>query len=220
MVFERLFFPFSLLLARYAPQTCAACDAVVPEGHAFCAGCRVSVEHLENVDPAELRPLVQNLAVSAPFLYAGALATAVRRFKYEDRSDLGTPLGKVLAGAVERPEAPVDFVVPIPSTPSRLATRGCNPAAQMARPLAARWGSPFLATALRRKESPHQAGLSGEERRRLHDGIFQATTHRMHSAHIALVDDVVTTGATLAAAQAALFDAGAAKVTCFALARA
>jgi predicted amidophosphoribosyltransferase len=114
----------------------------------------------------------------------------------------------------------IDFVVPIPSTPARLAERGRNPAAQLARPIAERLGKPMIVDALVRTETARQATRSGQERRLGMVGVFRASTRKVQNARILLVDDVVTTGATLTAATEALYAGGACMVHACALTRA
>src|SRR5262249_56936842 len=65
-------------------------------------------------------------------LYGGALATAIRRFKYDDRPDLARPLGSLLVLAALHPLAQGDVVVPVPLHPRRLTERGYNQAALIA----------------------------------------------------------------------------------------
>lgn len=213
------------LLAVYAPRTCASCDATVSENYVFCTGCVVTIERLSFEPEAD---------VYAPYVHGGAMALAVQRLKYEGRGDLGTPLGELLAASVATwlteatpeteaslgAEHAIDFVVPIPSTPARLAERGRNPAAQLARPIAERLEKPMVVDALLRRETARQATRSGQERRRGMVGVFQASTRKVQNARILLVDDVVTTGATLAAATEALYAAGACTVHACALTRA
>ncbi len=211
--------PFAILrhlVAVYAPRTCASCDATVPENHVFCTGCVVTIERV---------PGHRNDAdVHAPYVHGGAIALAVQRLKYEGRGDLGAPLGELLAAALLPAPASfaseIDFVVPIPSTPARLAERGRNPAAQLARPIAERLNKPMVVDALVRTETARQATRSGQERRRGMLGVFRASTTKVQNARILLVDDVVTTGATLAAATEALYAGGACIVHAYALTRA
>ena len=148
----------------------------------------------------------------------------IGRFKFEGAVDLARPLAERLTAAVraagiDRP----DCVVPVPLSHSRLAERGFNQAWELARRVARALRVPSLPNALLRAiDTPHQAGL--ERRARLSNlhGAFTAAAphrHKLAGRHVALVDDVMTTGATVAAAAAALRRAGVARVQVWVLAR-
>jgi ComF family protein len=191
---------FSLL----APPRCAACDARVPLRTAFCAPCASSIVRLPR-------------GAGAPFEYGGALARAIARCKYEDRPDLARPLGALLAEVPELADAHV--VVPVPMHPRRLAERGYNHAALLARPVAARLGARFAPTALRRtRDGERQARLEKEARRRNVAGAFEGVPAALRGRRVLLVDDVRTTGATLRACAEAATEAGAAGVATLVLA--
>lgn len=188
-----------------APPACAACDEPCRPTRSFCDVCQVS---LEPAEPGK---------TFCAFGYGGALRSAVIRLKYEGRSDLGRPLGRLLLAAARGAVGPADLVVPVPLHPVRLAERGYNQATLLAREVAPELGS--LSIALRRREARHrQATLGREDRLSNLQGAFVASP-RAAGRSVLLVDDVCTTGATLAACEAALRAAGASAVHTIALAR-
>ena len=114
--------------------------------------------------------------------------------------------------------APPQLLLPVPATPARLRERGFNQAAELARRLAVRLGIPWqTGRLLRTREADHQRGLSAPQRRRNMRGAF-ACRGRL-PARVALIDDVITTGATARAASAALKGAGVEWVEVWAVAR-
>jgi ComF family protein len=201
-----------VVLSLLAPPRCAACDAPVPMLRAFCAPCATTVVRAS-----------EHAHVTAAFVYGGAVARAVARCKYEDRPDLARVLADLLWRALEGDAAPCscDVVVPVPLHATRLAERGYNQAALLARPIARRLGAPMLARALARvRNTPRQATLDRAARLANVDGAFAARSPRnIAGAHVLLIDDVCTTGATLGACERALLHAGAAAVTCAVVAR-
>jgi ComF family protein len=148
--------------------------------------------------------------------------------KYEDRPDLGRPLGHLLASALQphasmlfRPRAAITgaahddaVVVPVPLHPTRLASRGFNQSGLIADHVAKHLRARFWPLALGRvRDTPHQVAL--DRRSRLENvagAFFVRNPPAVHGRWIILVDDVRTTGATLDACTRVLLAAGAARV--------
>jgi ComF family protein len=145
--------------------------------------------------------------------YGGALASTLLRLKYGNRPDLGAALGELLCPVVLSHLDPseIDVVVPVPVPYSRLATRGYNQAALIARPLVSSLHARFEPRALcRRETSVRQATLNRNERLSSAQEAFTLRKGKsMEGQRVLLVDDVSTTGATLAACRALLESAGA-----------
>jgi ComF family protein len=194
-----------------SPPACAACDARIRSRTAFCPTCAATVL----LDPGGGEgPLALGL-------FGGALATAIRRMKYDDRPDLARPLGALLATRCRGAHVAADVVVPIPLHPSRRAARGYNQAALLARGPASQIGARFAPLALARiTDTPHQAELGRDARALNVAGAFRVRDRaRIERERVLLVDDVLTTGATLEAAAAALLEAGAREVRMAVVAR-
>ncbi len=160
----------------------------------------------------------------AAFVYGGAVARAIVRLKYERRPDLARPLGDLLWSAVIpcASELRTWVVVPVPLHPGRLAERGYNQAALLARRMAWRLGAPVRAMALARLlDTPRQATLERAVRITNVAGAFRVRQPgAIAGRSVLLVDDVRTTGSTLGACTAVLMAAGAARVRTAVLAQA
>lgn len=195
-----------------APPTCGACDLDLRTPEAgFCAGCATLIE------PAH-RTLQPPAPSAALFVYGGPLATALQRFKYNRRTELANPLSALLCTAVVAYAGRVDVVVPMPLHRKNLSERGYNQVALLSRPLARRLGVPMTVTQLKRvRPTDRQANLPREQRYQNVRGAFRAQPPT-DGRRALLVDDVRTSGATLAEAAEALREAGATEVFTLALA--
>lgn len=194
------------LTSLLSPPACAACDEPLVRRSVFCARCAATVAW---ADPFE----------GAACVYGGAISEAIVRMKFARRADLARPLSHLLFRTALAFERPFDFVVPVPLHRLRLAERGFNQSALLARPVARVLSVPFLPVALERtRATPRQTDLDADARRASVLGAFRARDERVRGARLLLVDDVRTTGATLDACALALGDAGALSVDVLALA--
>lgn len=211
-----------------SPPACAGCDVPVPATSVFCAMCAETTirphlldrEHASHAAQGSIE--VAGVRVVAFASFAGGIADAIRRFKYGDRPDLARPLGELLLTAARDAAMHADLVVPVPLHPRRLAERGYNQAALLAAQVTGGLAAPHAARALcRLRPTAQQAHLPRDLRLQNVAGAFRVREpERVQGRSIALVDDVATTGSTLAACQAALMEAGAASVTGLVLASA
>ena len=155
------------------------------------------------------------------YLYQGPVREAVHALKYNHLSALARPMGEMMAGYVEAEALPVDLVVPVPLFGRRQRLRGYNQSALLARELARLGMLPVAEGGLarRRDTAPQARGVDAEARRRNVAGAFAADGRRVEGRRVLLIDDVMTTGATLDACAQALRQAGAASVWVLTFAR-
>lgn len=157
-------------------------------------------------------------ATCAVFLYGTPVDRLLPRLKFHHDLAAGRLLAELMIPSLEtraRPEA----LVPVPLHRDRLRRRGYDQALELARPLARRLGLPLLPLALRRiRNTTPQSELDAAGRRRNLRAAFQAGSDPL-PGHVALVDDVMTTGQTLHAAATALRRAGVARVDAWVCAR-
>ncbi|KIH76075.1 hypothetical protein GFER_12550 [Geoalkalibacter ferrihydriticus DSM 17813] len=231
------------LLRLFLPPCCPLCDARLADdearSHCFCALCRSGMrflaspccprcslpypapggsDHLCETCQRQEPPFVWAAAVGH---YEGALRQAVQDFKFGGRLDLDRPLGVLLlerTGDRIRAFAP-DLVIAVPLHVTRLRERSYNQSLLLARALAKPLRLPAPARLLVRvRVTGNQQGLTGAQRRRNLRRAFCATGE-VAKRRVLLVDDVMTTGATVAECSSALIRAGAAEVAVVTLAR-
>jgi ComF family protein len=133
---------------------------------------------------------------------------------------LGRVFGSMMIRAYPRDQR-FDMLVPVPAHWRRRLWRGFDQAEVLARELSRRTGIPAVRALRRKRHTDPQAGLTRRQRRENIRGCFQtAAPEAVRGRRVLLIDDVLTTGATVNAAAAALKQAGAAHVAVFTLARA
>jgi ComF family protein len=200
------------LLNFMAPPFCACCGFPFEydEGEgALCAACQA--DH-----PAWNR-------ARAVFAYDDASRGLVLGFKHADRTDAGPAFGGWLARAGAELLTDADIVAPVPLHPTRLVARRYNQSALLAQAAAKAAGKRCIPDLLRRTKRTHsQGGLGARARRRNVQGAFALRpvwAEAVKGAHIVLVDDVLTTGATVESCARCLSAAGAESVDVLTLAR-
>ena len=192
-------------LARFAPPTprCQRCALDVPATVTLCGSCLA--------DPP---PFVRSVAALA---YSHPWDGLITHFKFHAALDLAPLLAARLLEAVQCSDVPhPSLLLPVPLSPQRLRERGYNQAWELARRLGRALHCPADARLLLRvKDSPHQLAFPRAQRAANVRGGFAVEPLRrseLRERHIALVDDVMTTGATAAEATRVLLQAGAASV--------
>jgi predicted amidophosphoribosyltransferase len=183
------------LLDLLAPPECPACalDWSPADGAAsFCPACAPLLE----LPPDQLRPPADDAAAT---VFQGPAADAIRRFKYAGNRSAAPCLATLLVDAAVGYAGAIDAVVPMPLHPSKLRGRGWNPSVLLAKPVAAALAVPLRTRWLSRQRATRdQAGLS--RKARLHNVLGAFTAREVPPQRVLLIDDVRTTGATLAEA--------------------
>lgn len=208
---------------------CLLCGSAAPESN-LCSGCRADLPWLDaNVCSSCAHPLpAPGLCgrciaepphydrVVAACRYAFPLDGLIQAYKYSGRLVAGTALASLLADRIgQRP----DLIVPIPLTAQRLRERGFNQALELARALGRQTGVPVHAQlCVKTRDTPPQTRLPWKERRKNIRGAF-VVEGGVAGCHVAVVDDVLTTGATLSELARNLKRAGAVTVTGYVIAR-
>jgi ComF family protein len=196
------------IAATVFPMRCPGCGCAAEP---VCASCAAGLRAAPTAPP----PAGVDAWV-APFAYAGVARELIARVKYRGTHAAVQWLADAIVCEVARLGIAdrVDAVVWTPTTPARRRARGFDHAELLARPVARSFGFPVMPL-LRRLPGPPQTGLPAAERRR--GPVFAARNTAPFA--VLLVDDVATTGATLAAAATALRDVGVARIAAATAAR-
>jgi len=218
---------------RAWPAHCLACGGRGTAGRDLCAACHAGLPWLRTACPRCALPLPGPAdacgeclrtppplqAVHAAFVYAPPLDRLLPRFKFH--ADLAA--GRVLAALMRETTpsfSPDAVIVPVPLHRERLRMRGYDQALELAKPLAAARGLPLRDDLLHRaRATAAQSRLHAGQRKRNLRNAFEVDASAPLPACVVLVDDVMTTGATLHAAAKALRKAGVARVEAWVCAR-
>jgi competence protein ComFC len=205
----------SWLGAILAPPLCWGCRSPAPAGQPLCPACRGTLRWL-GAAPVWLA----GVEAWAPVAYEGAGRELVKALKYRGAEGLAGPLAAQMAA--NAPSGLLDGVlVPVPLHPTRLRRRGYNQARLLAAALAERSGLELRDCLDRRGRDPPQAGRGRSERIAFSAGGIELRPDAgAPPGRVLLVDDVITTGSTLAASAGSLRAAGARTVRAIAYARA
>ena len=208
----------------------AACSGCGREGEPLCGECRPALDARLALPggtpiglPADLPAPLLQLEWCAPF--AGPVRAALHDLKYAGERRLAVPLGDALARRWARVGTGAQLVVPVPVHAERERRRGYDQAALIAAVAGERLGLPVKRALERQRATVAQFELGRDERAANVDGAFRLRASQPGVARaisgqwVLLVDDVVTTGATLAACANALERGGALAVSAIAVAR-
>lgn len=213
------------LLNFILPPLCLGCHKNIAENHFFCASCWKELDFITPSFcpimgvplPYSIEGFISLEAFHSPPPFSRARAAVhhkdlarrlVSQFKYNDKLELSQPLANLMYKAGREFWKDCDFLVPIPLHYFRFWARHYNQAAELAKALAILSQKPILFSALKRiKNTQRQVGLNAIARKRNIQGAFcvnEKYLPQLKNAHIVLIDDVYTTGATIKAACTAL----------------
>lgn len=201
-----------------AAPLCDGCHADLPwHSQPHCPQCAIPTPAGQLCGNCLKHPPAFDRSVAA-LLYAFPLDRMIPRLKYQGQLTIAPALGECLAQAVDGAPRP-DRLVPMPLHAQRIRERGFNHASEIARVVAKRLGLVLDTESCQRvRDTPPQMGLKHDARRRNVRGAF-ACGGDVRGLHIALIDDVMTTGTSLDELAATLKRAGAREVSCWVAAR-
>jgi ComF family protein len=196
------------------PSNCILCGGAGDEDIDLCRDCAADLPRNE---PPCAPPFSSSFV---PFRYAYPLDHLVRGLKYRNELACGRVLGQLFAKRLLEARAPLpEAIVPVPLAPGRYRQRGYNQASELALPIRRATGLELRSDiVIRQRETIEQAGLDRKARLRNVTGAFAAVAP-LHARHVAILDDVVTTGSTVRELAQVLRQAGAERIAVWAIAR-
>jgi len=197
---------------------CGPCAAALPRHGSQCRVCGAPFEGQDLCGRCQRRPPPVARTI-APFRYAAPVSDAIHKLKYHRALAYGRDLGLLLARELERGDAPrPDALLPVPLHWRRRFWRGFNQSREIAVQVSDYLGIPLADDLVeRRLPTSPQVGLKPAQRRRNLRGVF--VVRRRPPAHVAIVDDVVTSGSTVSELARCLRRAGCREVSVWAVTR-
>lgn len=197
---------------------CNACNDALPWNRCACPRCAIPLPSPDVCGECLKKP-PHVTATHACFVYGFPLDRLVPRFKFHSDLAAGRLLAELMVEGLAGASVP-DALIPVPLHLTRLRKRGYDQALELARPLSRALQIPLLADRLlRTRATAPQSELHADARQRNLRGAFALQAGLAMPQHVALVDDVMTTGATLEAAAKTLLRAGVARVDAWVCAR-
>lgn len=197
------------------PPRCVFCDALRTSGtDAVCPDCTARSTWLRHPVLTDYFPQPAWGQIMALCRFSGPVTEAIHRLKYQERRDMAPELARLLAPLVRA--ASYDWIIPVPLADARLRERGYNQSQLLAATLARSLHIPFAIAGLARvRATASQVGLPARTRVKNLRGAFAVRGPagvRFRQARILVIDDVLTTGATMHECARALRRAGAQRV--------
>jgi ComF family protein len=200
-----------------APRSCVFCGTLSDAGESsICGACFEDLpwnERASSPTPGIFECSIAMLHYSFP------VDAAIKALKFNRKLFYAPAFSEVLCNAEDLLPDGIDAVLPVPLHWRRKAYRGFNQATEIAKPLARLLGLPLLRGFRRCKATPKQSGLAAKDRTQNLRHAFEATRTITHS-HVLIIDDVLTTGATVRAVAKVLLANGVSDVSVLTVARA
>ncbi len=199
------------------PEICFGCYRDLPRAMRACPVCARPVPVAGICGPCVLRPPIFDRA-RVPFIYGFPVDRLIRRLKFDRVLSHARLLGELAGHALRGRTGRIEALVPVPPHPKRLRQRGFDQVVEIARHLRGVVRLPLRAGLCgRRRDTPPLWPLGPSERRRILKDVFECREEP--PARVAVVDDILTTGATADAMATVLRAAGAQEVEIWAVAR-
>jgi len=219
------------------PPRCLICNGSGQKGQDLCGPCARSLPWLKHACHQCALPLPDGSGDAlicgrclkkTPFFdsslslfsFEKEIVTLIHQLKFHDKLAVSRLLGGLLADTAVRKLDKPDCLLPVPLYKKRLKQRGFNQSIEIARSLAKTWGIPIENDlVVRVRDTQSQTGLDAKQRRKNIKGVFEITG-AMKCSHVAIIDDVVTTGSTVNELARILKRGGVKKVSVYSIARA
>lgn len=204
-----------LLLNCLFPKKCYGCEASQTW---LCKSCFAKIKKYQGQTPRQLTG-VDDLIIAGEY-HDPVLKDLIQAFKFNFNKELVVPLAALLYSKISWPHLNKSYlIIPIPLHRQRLAWRGFNQSELLAREISKLTGWPINCELIKTKKTKEQAGLKEVERLKNQIGVFSWCGANLAGQNIMLLDDIITSGATISQAALVLKQAGAGEIVAMAVAK-
>lgn len=220
-IIDLLYPPICGGCAKFGERWCTECDkSILRLTEPICPLCGSPHPGLRLCDTCSAHPPPYTLLRSYG-LYQGSLRHAIIQLKYRNNVGMAEILAEYLLRLYNILEMQIDVITAVPLSAQRIRRRGYNQAGLIAYVLALAINKPYRSNLLTRtRDTASQVNLKLQERRRNVEGAFQSHSSAVKGKKVLIIDDVITTGATMHACSLALIEGGASSVCALTAARA
>ena len=210
---------WEFLLELLYPTRCAFCHQLTQNGETVCPNCRKKLPYTTGTAMEQKFPHLVDCV--SPLYYEGDVRASLLRYKFHGVRAYAGVYGEFLSKSIDECGISCDIITWVPLSRQRLRRRGYDQARLLAEDLARRQQGQCAALLRKRRNNPAQSGTGSAEKRKANAaGVYEAIQPALFAGkRVLLVDDIVTTGATLSECAKTLRAAGAAQVYAVTVAR-
>ncbi|MCI1956397.1 MAG: ComF family protein [Oscillospiraceae bacterium] len=203
------------------PPRCVFCGGIVAPGTEICGNCAKEIVPSGTGGCVSIPVRDRDVPCAFLYPYEGKVRDSMLRYKFHGQKQYAGFYARELAGRIggARRGERLDLVTSVPLSDGRLRERGYNQSELIAKPVARALGLPYVRCLRKTRPNGVQHLLSREQRLRNVRGVYSLCGEPVRGKRVLLIDDIVTTGSTLAECSAVLLEGGAAGVACAAVAR-
>lgn len=213
---------FIRLLDCIFPPRCVFCGKAISSGEQICSECASNNKKMNSVRCIELPDYEKTIQCAIPFLYDGNVRNSIIQFKFYGKKQYAAYYASVMAEQIANNflALHIDVVTSVPISEARMKVRKYNQSELIAKDIAKQLNLSYKSLLIKTKNNKEQHKLHVKERRQNVKGVYQAVNAKeIEGRTVLLIDDIITTGATVSECCRVLFLANAKSVICAAAAQ-
>lgn len=203
------------------PPHCIFCNQVVPAGLQICESCHKGIKQINSVKRINLPDCGKTISCAVPYSYQGKVRNSILQFKFYGKKQYASFYAEKMAAFIMESFSTlhIDIVSCVPISQKRQKSRGYNQSELLALELVKLLNLSYVPLLIKKTDNQEQHKLSMRERKKNVKGVYEVIdSNCINGKTVLLIDDIVTTGATLSECAKELFQANAKEVICSAIA--